>query len=113
MVTRIRSLGVAGAEYQSVMITPPNGSADCSGMKDSVSRVACHRKEFTPSVTWPEEDEMAVAPLALSATSLSSEPQAASSMVARRTVKIRIVYSLEWRARHQFVPRGAYTGGER
>ncbi len=33
-MTFIRSLGVSGAEYQLVMMTPPNGSALASGMKD-------------------------------------------------------------------------------
>ena len=43
MVTFSRSLGALGATYQSVMITPPNGSALASGMKDRVSSEACQR----------------------------------------------------------------------
>src|SRR5207302_3796595 len=43
-----RSSGVSGGEYQSVMMTPPNGSAEASGMKESVSSEARHRKELTP-----------------------------------------------------------------
>ena len=43
-----RSAGLSGGEYQSVMITPPKGSAEDSGMKDTVSRVARQRKALTP-----------------------------------------------------------------
>ena len=43
----IRSRGASGGEYQSVMITPPNGSAELSGKKEMVSRDARHSKLFT------------------------------------------------------------------
>src|SRR5262245_66288536 len=43
-----RSFGDAGSEYQSVMMTPPKGSAEASGMKFSVSSEARHRYELTP-----------------------------------------------------------------
>ena len=36
-------VGLSGGAYQSVMITPPNGSADTSGMKSMVSSAARHR----------------------------------------------------------------------
>src|SRR5476651_1202089 len=42
-----RSLGDSDGVYQSVMITPPNGSAEMSGMKLMVSSEARHRKAFT------------------------------------------------------------------
>ena len=35
-----RSFGESGGLYQSVMMTPPNGSADASGMNETVSSVA-------------------------------------------------------------------------
>jgi hypothetical protein len=43
----MRSLGVSAGVYQSVMMTPPNGSAETSGMKLMVSRDARHRYAFT------------------------------------------------------------------
>ena len=42
-----RSSGVAGGAYQSVMMMPPNGSAEASGMKDSVSSAPRQRNAFT------------------------------------------------------------------
>ena len=45
--TFMRSLGASAGVYQSVMITPPNGSAETSGMKLMVSSEARHRKAFT------------------------------------------------------------------
>ena len=39
----MRSLGVSAGVYQSVMMTPPNGSAETSGMKLMVSSEARHR----------------------------------------------------------------------
>ena len=42
-----RSFGVSGGLYQSVMIVPPKGSAEASGMNDTVSSEACQRKLFT------------------------------------------------------------------
>ena len=44
----MRSLGLSGAEYQSVIITPPKGSAEVIGIKETVSSVARHRKPLTP-----------------------------------------------------------------
>ena len=41
--TFMRSLGVSAGVYQSVMMTPPNGSAETSGMKLMVSSEARHR----------------------------------------------------------------------
>jgi hypothetical protein len=38
-----RSVGVSGGAYQSVMITPPNGSAWDSGRKSTVSSAARQR----------------------------------------------------------------------
>ena len=38
-----RSLGASGGEYQSVIITPPNGSAEATGMNEIVSRDARHK----------------------------------------------------------------------
>ena len=63
----MRSFWSSGAEYQSVMMTPPKGSAEASGMNASVSSEACQRKEFTPSVTLPLPLSMAVmyAPMVL------------------------------------------------
>ena len=43
-----RSRGVSGGVYQSVMITPPNGSAEFSGMNETVSSAARHRNPLTP-----------------------------------------------------------------
>src|SRR5262249_28576240 len=48
MLTLKRSLGDCGGEYQSVMMTPPNGSAETSGMNATVSSDARHRKLLTP-----------------------------------------------------------------
>src|SRR5579863_1639654 len=48
-----RSLGVSAGLYQSVMMTPPNGSADASGMNDTVSSVARQRKLLTPTPDGP------------------------------------------------------------
>src|SRR3954449_11648382 len=92
MVIRIRSLGAAGAEYQSLMIVPPNGSAECSGINEMVSRLARQRKELTPSVTCPPaEEEIAVEPVELSSISIAvSEPHAASQSAAATTVTICI-----------------------
>src|SRR3546814_20242934 len=42
-----RSPRDCGGTYQSVMITPPKGSAEDSGMKDRVSSEARHRKALT------------------------------------------------------------------
>src|SRR5277367_6009404 len=87
----MRSLGSSGAEYQSVMITPPNGSADCSGRNDRVSSVACQRNELTPSVSRPLDEAMEVAPVVVSGMSLSlEEPQAAKARANRRTAGTRI-----------------------
>src|SRR5665213_1368269 len=94
MLTRMRSFRSDGSEYQSVRITPPNGSADCNGMKDSVSSDACQRKEFTPSVTRPLVDVMAVDPVVVSGMSLSlDEPQAVSNNAERTTAGTRIISS--------------------
>ncbi len=41
--TFMRSLGCSAGVYQSVMMTPPNGSAETSGMKLMVSSEARHR----------------------------------------------------------------------
>src|SRR5690349_10805644 len=46
------SSGLSGAAYQSLMTTPPTGSAEDSGMKLSVSSVARQRKLLTPSWGW-------------------------------------------------------------
>lgn len=43
-----RSEVVSSGTYQSVMITPPNGSADASGIKEEVSSEARQRNAFTP-----------------------------------------------------------------
>ena len=43
MLTLKRSFGWSGGLYQSVMMTPPKGSAEASGMNDTVSSVACQR----------------------------------------------------------------------
>src|SRR6185369_14124331 len=43
-----RSVGDCGGVYQSVMMTPPKGSAETSGMKATVSSEARHRKLLTP-----------------------------------------------------------------
>src|SRR5258708_10959143 len=48
MLSLKRSSGVSGGAYQSVMITPPNGSAEASGMNAIESSEARHRNEFTP-----------------------------------------------------------------
>src|ERR1700679_716481 len=101
----MRSLGSSGAEYQSVMITPPNGSADCSGRNDKVSRVACQRKELTPSVRRPLDDEIAVVPVPVSGMSLSlDEPQPARTREHRTIAgtRIEIVFLL----RHSFAVLG-------
>jgi len=58
-VTLIRSSGAEGVTYQSVMMTPPKGSAETSGREDSVSRVAgakqdrqnTHRLDLTLKLT--------------------------------------------------------------
>ena len=47
-LTLKRSSGLSGGEYQSVMITPPKGSAEDKGMKDTVSSEARQRKALTP-----------------------------------------------------------------
>src|SRR6185312_15966599 len=91
------------------MITPPNGSADCSGMKDSVSSVACHRKEFTPSVRVLVE-EMAVEPVAVSGMSLSLEPQDARRRAQRMTAGTRIIISNPYGGRRPSGPRGLILG---
>src|SRR5215469_1544445 len=49
MFTLKRSSGVCGGLNQSVMITPPNGSAEASGMNETVSRLACQRNVLTPT----------------------------------------------------------------
>src|SRR5215813_6582623 len=54
MLTLKRSLGDCGGEYQSVMMTPPNGSAETSGMNDTVSSEARHRKLLTPMPLAPD-----------------------------------------------------------
>ena len=51
--TFMRSLGVSAGVYQSVMMTPPNGSAETSGMKLMVSSEARHRKAFTATPVPP------------------------------------------------------------
>jgi len=48
-----RSLGVVGGLYQSVMMTPPKGSAEASGMKLTVSSEARQRKLLTPTPAEP------------------------------------------------------------
>jgi hypothetical protein len=47
-------LGVAEGEYQSVMITPPKGSAESSGMKETVSSEARHSRLLTPMPPPPD-----------------------------------------------------------
>ena len=39
----MEGVGLVGATYHSEMITPPKGSAETSGRKDSVSSEACQR----------------------------------------------------------------------
>src|ERR1700761_5730480 len=48
MVALNRSPVVPGGEYQSVMMTPPNGSAEDSGMNAMVSSAPRQRNAFTP-----------------------------------------------------------------
>jgi hypothetical protein len=43
MFTLKRSSRTSAGEYQSVMITPPKGSAEVSGMKEMVSKEARQR----------------------------------------------------------------------
>src|SRR5215469_14841458 len=54
MLTLKRSLGVEAGEYQSVMITPPKGSAESSGMKETVSSEARQSRLLTPMPPPPE-----------------------------------------------------------
>jgi len=48
------TVGVAGGVYQSVMITPPKGSAETNGMKATVSREARQSRLLTPMRPPPE-----------------------------------------------------------
>jgi hypothetical protein len=86
----MRSLGVAGAEYQSVMMTPPNGSAEAKGMKAIVSSEARHRKELTPNVMRLEPLAMAVVPVSTSLAALSEELQPARTRAQSKKGRIRI-----------------------
>src|SRR6516165_749487 len=54
MLTLKRSLGVEAGEYQSVMITPPKGSAESKGMKETVSSEARQSRLLTPIPPPPE-----------------------------------------------------------
>ncbi len=72
-MTLKRSSGDSGGEYQSVMMTPPNGSAEASGMKARVSSEARQRKELTPIPT-PPPWSVFLPPRMLSPSSPKSEP---------------------------------------
>src|SRR5271155_724671 len=100
----MRSFLSSGAEYQSVMMTPPKGSADDSGVNASGSSEGCDRKEFTPSVSLPLS--IAVVPVLASSPSLD-DPQAARSAAQRTTVKTRmnLLFSIDRRAPPHFQPR--------
>src|SRR5690349_12564401 len=77
------------------MMVPPNGSAERSGMNESVSSVACQRKELTPIVMWPPAcDVMAVEPASVSSI-VSSEPQEASRSAAARAEIMRMDFTLQ------------------
>src|ERR1700691_1669898 len=92
MVTFSRSSGALGATYQSVITTPPKGSALASGMKARVSRVACQRKELTPKVRRLLPPATMVAPVSMSVVVVLLEPQAARgrTKMQNRTGRIRI-----------------------
>src|SRR6185437_1526302 len=53
MLTLNRSLGVPRGLYQSVMMVPPNGSAEAIGMNDIVSSEACYFYDFTATTETP------------------------------------------------------------
>src|ERR1700744_2427810 len=82
MVALKRSPLVPGGVYQSVMITPPKGSAEASGMNEIVSNAPRHRNALTPM---PEPPPPAV-PRVLSFVFLPNSKRVPLSLPPARVV---------------------------
>ncbi len=76
------SFGACGGEYQSVIITPPNGSADAIGKEETTSNDALQRNALTPIPLPPSEEG---GPVSLNHIPLSSPVPNMVSLLSRST----------------------------